>query len=290
MEIMQNMKRELTPEEIHRVQQLELEMLIELDRVCQRHHINYVIWGGTMLGAIRHRGFIPWDGDADVSMLREDYENFKKVISELNPNICFFQDNTTDPNYRWGYGKLRRTGTRYVRLGQENLKCKDGIFIDIFPYDDIPLGLLLQMLQDFYCYCLRKITWSEVGRLQTSGLKKIWFTILSKIPIKWVYNRLKWIHKKSNNGTPNKVTCLMYTAIGKLYYKSPLKDRYGIPKKWILERELFQFEGIKLYGSKHYDEYLTYVFRDYMTPPPVEKRGEHLPVSYIEFPPLDISK
>lgn len=276
-------RRILTPEEFRKMQLLELDLLVELDRVCRKHNINYVIWGGTMLGAVRHKGFIPWDDDADVAMPREDYEKFKKIVSDLNPDICFFQDNTTDSEYRWGYGKLRRTGTKYIRLGQEHIKCKTGIFIDIFPYDDIPMWLPFQMLQDFYCFCLRKITWSEVGKKCSKGFMKLWFSLLSKIPISWVYNRLKWIHKKSNNSTPNRVTCLMYTAIGKLYYKSPLKERYGIPKQWLLEREEFQFEGHYLYGSKHYDEYLTYLFRDYMKLPPVEKREQHAPISDIEF-------
>ena len=217
-----NTKVELSPSEFKRIQEMELELLIELDRVCRLHHINYVIWGGTMLGAIRHKGFIPWDEDADVAMLREDYEKFKLIVTDLTPSICFFQDNTTDPYYRWGYGKLRRTGTKYVRLGQEHIKCQTGVFLDIFPYDDIPRWLPLQMLQDFYCYCLRKITWSEVGKKTTTGVKGLWFSLLSKIPIQWVYNRLSWISKKSSNKSPNRVTCLMYTAIGKLYYKSPL--------------------------------------------------------------------
>lgn len=273
----------LTKKEFQRMQQLELELLIEFDRICRKFNIKYVIWGGTMLGAIRHKGFIPWDDDADVAMTREEYEKFKAVTCDLDPNICFFQDNTTDSEYRWGYGKLRRSGTKYVRLGQEHLKCKTGVFIDIFPYDDIPQCIPLQMLQDFYCYCLRKVTWSEVGKKTANGIKKLWFNLLSKIPIDWVYKRLEWIHKKSNNSTPNRVTCLMYTAIGKLYYKSPLKERYGIPKRWLLEREEYIFEGHTFYGTKYYDEYLTYLFRDYMKLPPEDKREQHAPVSSIEL-------
>lgn len=67
---------------------------------------------------------LPWDDDADIGMLREDYETFKKHKDEMNPNICFFQDHDTDHEYRWEYGKLRRTGSTYVRVGQEHLKCK----------------------------------------------------------------------------------------------------------------------------------------------------------------------
>ena len=114
---------ELTPEQIRTMQLLELDMLKELDRVCRENGIMYTIFGGTLLGAVRHKGFIPWDDDADVCMLRGEYEKFKRVANQLNPEICFFQDHTTDPEYRWGYGKLRRTGTTYIRAGLEHIKC-----------------------------------------------------------------------------------------------------------------------------------------------------------------------
>lgn len=94
-------QRILTPVEFQQMHILELQLLRELDRVCRKYDIKYVLWGGSMLGAIRHHGFIPWDDDADIAMTREEYEKFKNIKSELNPDICFFQDNTTDPYYRW---------------------------------------------------------------------------------------------------------------------------------------------------------------------------------------------
>lgn len=159
----------LSPEELRRMQLLMLDMLVEFDRVCRKHDIRYIITGGTLLGAVRHKGFIPWDDDADIGMLRQDYERFKKISSELNPEICWFQDHDTEPEYRWGYGKLRRTGTTYVRAGQEHLKFKTGVFVDVFPMDDIPITTPGQMLHDFYCFCLRKILYSEVGKYVNGG-------------------------------------------------------------------------------------------------------------------------
>lgn len=257
------------------MQLLQMDMIRELDRVCRKHDIKYVLYGGSLLGAVRHKGYIPWDDDADLAMLREDYERFKSVAHELDSNICFFQDTNTDKYYRWGYAKLRRVGTEFVRAGQEHLKCKTGLFIDIFPLDDIPKHLPMQMLQDFYCYCLRKIAWSEVGRVQKKGFKKLWFALLSKIPMSFVLKCQKPLHKKSNNSTPNKVTCLLFPSLGKFYFKAPLKERYGMPKKWFLEREEYDFEGEKIYGIKDYDAFLQYEYRDYMTIPPVEKRKKH---------------
>ena len=276
--------KELTPKQFRKMQLLELEMIEELDRVCNINNINYVIFGGTMLGAVRHQGYIPWDDDADIAMLREDYEKFKKHINELNKDICFFQDHTTDKEYRWGYGKLRRTGSTYVRVGQEHLKCKNGIFIDIFPMDDIPKLTFCQILQDFHCFCLRKILWSEVGKLNTKGFWRIWFAILSKIPTKFVYNQLSFYTRKSKNSTNNRVRTLLFPSTGKLYKKNPIRARYGMPKSWFINRKKYIFENKTFYGSKDYDTILKYIYGDYMKLPPKEERKQHSPFSVIVFP------
>lgn len=269
--------------EFRRMQLLQMDMLDELDRVCRVNDINYVMFAGTLLGAVRHKGYIPWDDDADIGMLREDYERFKKVSSQLNPDVCFFQDHTTDPYYRWGYGKLRRTGTVFIREGQEHIKCKTGVFIDIFPLDDIPQSTVGQMLQDFVCFCLRKITWSEVAKVSKHGLPKLWWILLSKIPISWVYNRLKHYENKSRNDSENYVRVLMFPSLGKYYRKAPLKLRYGFPKKWITERAEYEFEGRFLYGTKDYDGILSTIYGDYMKLPPENERNPHAPVSYYSF-------
>ena len=171
----------ITGEDFRKMQLLQLEMMVEFDRVCKENNIKYQIWAGTQLGAVRHKGYIPWDDDADIVMLREEYEKFRAVSNQLNQDICFFQDHANDPYYRWGYGKLRKTNTRYVRLGQEHIKCKSGVFVDIFPLDDIPLLTIGQMLQDFHCFILRKILWAEVGRVNEHGLLKAWYNLLAKI-------------------------------------------------------------------------------------------------------------
>lgn len=280
-----NTVKTLTPQEFRKMQLLQLDMLVELDRVCQKHNIKYVIFGGTLLGAVRHKGYIPWDDDADVAMLREEYERFKKVASELNPEICYFQDHTTDPYYRWGYGKLRRTGTTYVRVGQEHLKCKTGVFIDVFPMDDCPISTLGQMWQDFYCFCLRKILWSEVAKMDATlpWYKKVWFKFLSHISPKWVFGRTAKMAAKSNNTSSNRVRTLLFPATGTLYVRNSLKTRFSMPKKWFLETVPYSFENHPLQGSKDYEEELTYVYGDWRKLPPVEKRVVHAPVSAYDL-------
>ena len=278
---------ELTSAQLRTLQLIELEMLEEFDRVCNENDINYVVVGGTMLGAIRHKGFIPWDDDVDICMLREDYEKLKKLRDRLNPDICYFQDHTTDPYYRWGYGKIRRTGTKYIRVGQEHLKCQTGIFIDVFPLDDVPKSLFGQMFQNFYCYCCRKILWSEVGKKTCRGLKRYWFSLLSKIPTKVVFSLLDVYVKRSSNASDRLVRTLCMIPIGIYYYIHPLKSRYGMPKKWFTERARYDFESIQVWGTKDYDAVLTHWFGDYMTPPPEEKRVSNSPFSLIDFGNLE---
>lgn len=276
----------LSPEEFRRMQLVQLEMLVELDRVCRENDIKYSIFCGTLLGAVRHKGYIPWDDDADVVMLREEYDKFKKVCAEgkLNKDICFFQDHDTDPEYRWGYGKLRRTGTKFVRVGQEHLKCKTGVFIDIFPLDDVPKSLLGQRVQDIYCYCLRKILWSEVGKYQAENpLKRVWFSLLSKIPADFVYKLVNKMTAKSKNKNPNRVRVLLFPATGMLYMKHRPEIRYGMPKKWFLQLAEYEFEGHSFYGTKKYDNILRYTYGDYMKLPPVEERDPHSPVCEYYF-------
>jgi lipopolysaccharide cholinephosphotransferase len=130
----------LTEEQLRTLQIIELEILLELDRVCRKHNISYFLCSGTLLGAARHKGFIPWDDDVDVGFLRKEYERFCKVFdSEIDTKKFFLQTWRTDKYYRWNYGKIRRLGTEYVRAGQEHMKYVTGVSIDIFPYDYLPI-------------------------------------------------------------------------------------------------------------------------------------------------------
>lgn len=276
--------KELSPEQFRLMQLTELDMLVEFDRVCRKYNIDYVLFGGSLLGAVRHQGYIPWDDDADIGMLREDYNRFKEHIDEMDSSICFFQDHDTDPEYRWGYGKLRRTGSKYIRVGQEHLKCKTGIFVDVFPMDDIPMNLVGQILQNWHCYCLRKILWSEVAKYNTTGFKRTWFNILSKIPVKIPFSSFNRYFEKSKNSSPNRVRCLAFPATGTLYKKNPLSERYGMPKTWFTDRAEYQFENHLFYSSRDYDTVLKYIYGDYMVLPDEEHREQHSPFSEIQFP------
>ena len=119
---------------------VQLDLLHEFDRVCKKYNLKYVLDFGTLLGAIRHKGYIPWDDDIDVGMLREDYDRLMEIGAKEFKEPYFLQTPYTDKRFDEGVNKLRRTDTMY--LSHHTLihypKYNLGIFIDIFVYDNIP--------------------------------------------------------------------------------------------------------------------------------------------------------
>ena len=248
--------------------------LKEIDEICRKHGIEYYLAGGTLIGAIRHEGFLPWDDDADIGMLREDYEKFKELCNtELDKDKFFFQDHSNTPEYRWGYGKLRRNGTVFVRKGQEHLKFKTGVFIDIFPLDGVPDNAIKRGWHNFKCTIIRKLLWAEAGKKSSDNLfGKCLYSLLSVIPLDYIFNLHSKLIEKSNRSTSKMVRILTFPT--------PTKRKYGYLRKWYEELEEIEFEGYKFYAPKDYDEYLTYKFGDYMKLPPENKGNGH---SYTKY-------
>lgn len=117
------------------VKYAQLDLLIELDRICKKNGINYFLVGGTLIGAIRHNGFIPWDDDIDVGMLRADYEKFEKACEkDLNPEYAKY-DWHIDSASPLPFLKLKIKGTHYREYFSKDSNMNDAIFIDIFPYE-----------------------------------------------------------------------------------------------------------------------------------------------------------
>ena len=178
----------LSEAELRELQMIEVEMLVEVDRICKKCGIKYCISAGTLLGAVRHKGFIPWDDDADVAFLRPEYEKFREACeTELDHDRFYFQDYRNTKGYRWGYGKLRRKNTKFIRLHQEYMPYEQGVFIDIMPYDNVPDNILARKVHNFKCFMYRKCFWAPLGKNQEEGIKKVAYKILDKIPDKKLY-------------------------------------------------------------------------------------------------------
>ncbi len=136
--------RQISANELRQIQNIQIDLIKEVDRICRKNHVHYNMVGGTMLGAIRHGGHIPWDDDADIGFLREEYEKFREACKkDLNKEKYYMQDFRDAPGYRWGYGKLRRKDTLFLRNGQEFMPYEQGIFIDLMPFDNVPNNLIL---------------------------------------------------------------------------------------------------------------------------------------------------
>ncbi len=261
---------------LRKLQMTEREMLIEVDRICRKYNIRYSLDGGTLLGAIRHNGFIPWDDDADVVMLRAEYDRFYEACKkELDIERFFLQEYRTDKNYRWGYSKMRRNGTVFLREGQEHVKCNQGVFIDIFVYDSVPDNRILRYIHLFFCYCIRKALYAEVGMKNAKyGIVRLWYRILYKIPRDSWFRILESVAEKTNRKSHELVRHMTYP-----YRKG---CRYGLPRECFDEYTEKEFEGYKFKIFKNYDLYLTKLYGDYMTPPPKDMRKTH-PVSKIKL-------
>lgn len=122
-------------EDLRKLQLLELKIAKEIKRVCEKNNISYFLVGGTLLGAVRHQGFIPWDDDMDIGMLRSDYKKFIEVCSRDLGDEFFLQTYQTDKAYGNFFAKIRLNQTHFTEYITSTISCHDGVFVDIFPYD-----------------------------------------------------------------------------------------------------------------------------------------------------------
>ena len=266
----------LNGDELNKLQEVELEILVEIDRICRKNNIKYSLTGGTLLGAVRHGGFIPWDDDADISMLRGEYVKFQQACkTDLDHERFYFQDIENTVGYRWGYGKVRRKNSVFLRENQEFMPYEQGIFVDVFPRDGIPDDKVENLLHGFSCFLLRKVMWSVIGKRQaTSCTARFIYTLLSNLSQRQIINLYRLLIKWSNRGTSRLVRALTFPLPGNIV---------GYERSWYSDYTEILFAGHKLQAERGYLDWLKREFGDYMTLPPPEKRKTHL-VSKIKFP------
>lgn len=267
-----------TPEMLRSLQLIQLECLVELDRICTKHNINYSIDGGTLLGAVRHKGFIPWDDDIDVIMLRNEYEKFFEICkTEMDTDRFFLQEHRTDPYYRVGYSRIRRKNTVYIRAGQEHMKHQTGVLIDIFVLDNSPDNSLLKYIHRALCFLFRKILWSETGKIVSKNVfQRGLYALLSLIPSGFAFWGFDALAKQCNKKQTSLVKHYAMT------YPNPKVNGFGTPVDLLDDFVRVEFEGSMFMSVKEYDRYLTLLYGDYMTLPPPEKQEPHIHLSAFE--------
>lgn len=259
---------ELSKVELKEIQNIQLEMLHEIDRICRNHNIRYNIIAGTLLGAVRHKGYIPWDDDADVALFREEYVKFREACEKtLDHSKYYFQDSTNTVGYRWGYGKLRRKDSLFLRENQEHMPYEQGIFVDVFPLDNVPQKKLKRELHNFHCFCIRKIMWSPVGKLDEKNcIKRLGYCLLAMVPERKLIQHYEKFISKSNRTDSEWVRILTFPT--------PTKD-HGYRRCWYEESIQFEFENQLLYGIKEWDDYLHFKFGNYLEIPAPEEQKVH---------------
>ena len=251
--------------DIKALHQKILAILLAFDKVCRSHGLRYTICGGTMIGAVRHKGFIPWDDDLDVSMPRPDYDRFIAHCKEWLPAPYEFVCAENDPLYPLPFGKIQDASTTLIE--REHLYYLGGCYIDVFPFDGYPSNALMRNVQ----------------RIRYNYLKKVLY-FLHRDPYRHGHGISSWIPRMARKfytleSAQRKIRRVMTKYD---YDRSRWAASYtdGLerlcPKTVIDVYRPFEFEGHTVQGIADYDYYLHRMYKgDYMQLPPEKDRWQH---------------
>lgn len=252
-------------ETLRKAQLKMVEILEAIDDICQRHDIKYWLCYGTLLGAVRHKGFIPWDDDCDICMMREDFEKFSQHVNELPENL-FLQTDKNDPHYTRKIMKIRMENTKLVEFDEsENEKYHQGIFVDIFIWD---------YYDSFSKNLLRKVSkvndWKYKRKKYPKGhWKRAAIQVAVAVPF-FVYNVVNKVMRAAS------VTFRKNSELNYIGQEIRVSDNYYYNKNIIfpLKRDIV-FEGKYFSVPNDSDAFLKDKYGDYMVLPKSEHRRWH---------------
>ncbi|MBO7303605.1 MAG: LicD family protein [Clostridia bacterium] len=263
---------DFTYEEKRDIQREELNILREFKALCDRHGLSYYIVAGTLLGAARHKGFIPWDDDADVAMPRRDYEKLAKIAGRELPANMVYQSEKTERECPFGFAKIRNTDTAVSEKYLKNAKMSQGVYIDIFPLDKCPASdrratRYFKLTNMCYCAMLSKID-KTFKHGYEKGSARAAFKLIRLMPLGMIKSLRRSIRR-------------YYSLLSRGKLLATTSGSYGYPREsysaeWLGEGVLLPFEGELLRAPKEWDKVLTHMYGDYMTPPAENERGGHL--------------
>ena len=257
--------------DVKTLQQRILGNLLAVDRVCREHGLHYYIYDGTMLGAVRHDGFIPWDDDLDIAMPREDYEQFIVNANKWLPEPYEFVCYELDASYPLPFGKIQDASTTLIE--RPHLPYLGGLYIDVFPIDGVPSNSLLRCLHLVRYDILKKAVYMAYrdpyrhGHGPSCWLPLFCRKVLGQRRLQRMTRHLLLKYPFASS----KQVCVFDDGF-----------RGVIDKQTLGKPTPVMFEGHEVMGVEHADEYLTHMYGDYMTPPPHDDQRQHC-FHYVDF-------
>lgn len=262
----------MKPSTLKKLQETELEIADEVFRICKKHDIRCSLAGGSAIGAVRHRGFIPWDDDIDLAMPRPDYDRFIEACEQDLKSQYFLQCFKTEKNCAFIFAKVRKNGTRLPEKYSEHIDMHQGVWVDIFVYDKVSDDAAIRAKDLRSLFLFRNLLIVKTGFKipeNRSGILQIIAYRISRIPAS-LSSRNLLIRKCEQIMTSHKNEKTQFLfPYGGAYDN----DKELMPANFFDELIDVPFEDKTFKLVKNYDLYLTSLFGDYMTPPPPEKRS-----------------
>lgn len=246
------------------IQEKLLPLLQAFDKVCEEHNLNYYLWAGTQLGAIRHKGFIPWDDDVDVAMNRNDYNTLLKHAHEWLPEPYNLANENNRENYPHYFTRIDDSSTTLVI--RKHLKYVEGIHIDVFPLDNVPDNPIKRKLHFMRLNYYYKLLYYSIRdtKKRNSTLKNSFYSFMQKfLDRKKILSQIHSHITKYNGQNTKHCSDSFYSSS-----KFVAHEVIGTPIR-------YEFEGLQLCGVENADRYLSEKYGDYMTLPPESQRRQH---------------
>lgn len=272
--------------QLRKLQLIELDIMKLFVEICEKHNLRYYLVGGTMLGAVRHQGFIPWDDDMDVGMPRPDYEKFIRIASKEMPKEYSFLNYKITKDYKRYFSRLVNNNVKVYNASNTKVLIENA-WLDIFPFDGMPNSKTLQKLHFWHMTCYRFFyhasCFEELVNLNRPG--RPWYI---QMAIKFIavthigskLNTKKLMHKIER--------LLIKYPYDKANYMISFFGAYMlkeiVDKQWLGDGKPYQFEDIWLNGPQEPDKFLRHFYGDYMKPPSDTNKDKHniLKIEYKE--------
>lgn len=262
---------------LRELQLCELDILKQVDAICKKNNLQYYLYGGTLLGAIRHKGFIPWDDDVDIVMPMKDYMKFLDIAEEELGKKYFCQTSFSDDGFPYLYAKVRREDSYVCEEKWKDKEMHTGVYIDILPLAGIPDGKIFQKIFLHLMSLMHQVCAFERPKTK-KWTTKLCFYLLKRLPLKTRYRMRAAIMKLSDRLAGNQYVC----SYGSHYM--PVQRRI-LKKEWFAGKKTFEFEGEHFYIPDGWEKYLEHLFgKNYMQLPPEEQRETHLMLSRSRIP------